>query len=91
MALDGQDGNDYYNKYWELAFPSHSMQYRGMTRRNLSPAAMLSDSQMDTLYQWIADHDFHALINDVVGSNLELLEAELPEIHARVKIPVAPS
>jgi flavin-dependent dehydrogenase len=91
MALDGEDGNDYYNKYWELAFPSHSMQYRGMTRRNLSPAAMLNDTQMDTLYQWITDHDFHALINDVVGSNLALLEAELPEIHARVKIPVAPS
>lgn len=91
MALEGEDGNDYYNKYWELAFPSHSMQYRSMTRRNLSPAAMLSDSQMDTLYQWITDHDFHALINDVVGSNMALLEAELPEIHARVKIPVAPS
>jgi flavin-dependent dehydrogenase len=90
MAIEGKDGNDYYNKYWELAFPSHSMQYRGQTRRNLSPAAVLNDGEMDTLYKWIADHDFHALINDVVGSNLKLIEAELPDIYAKVRIPVAP-
>ncbi len=91
MALDGEAGNEFYNRYWELAFPSHSMQYRTATRRNLSPAVMLKDAEIDTLFGWIADHHFHALLNDAVGGNMALLQEELPEIHAKVKIPVAPS
>lgn len=90
MTLAGQDGNDYYNKWWDIAFPSHSPQYRAATRRALSPASVLNDQEMDTLYRWIYDHDFHALLADVVGNNMKLIEAELPDIYAKIRLPVAP-
>jgi hypothetical protein len=90
MALEGKDGNSFYNKYWDTAFPSHSPQYRVATRRSLPPTSQLNDQEMDTLYKWIADHNINAMLADAVNNNMESIKSEIPGIYEKIKLPVAP-
>jgi len=89
MSLEGQDGNKYYNDWWDQAFYSHSPQYRSFGRRAMPTARVLSDSETDTLYKWLSDKNIHGMVNDVVPDRLPELRAELPGIAAKLAMPVA--
>lgn len=89
MALAGEDGNTYFNKYWDLAFYAHSPQYRAVGRRALPSPRALNDQETDALYQWVLDSHLHGMVNDIVGTNLERLKAERPALYEKLKFPVA--
>lgn len=84
MTLEGGDGNIHYNKFWQGAFYFHSLQYRNRGKKIYSPARVLNDGEIDTLYKWLHDKHLWGLSGDVLLDNIELLNEELPEIAKKV-------
>jgi flavin-dependent dehydrogenase len=84
MNLEGEDGNTKFNKFWQGAFYFHSPQYRNRSKEVFSPARVLDDNEIDTLYKWISDYDLCGLPGDILLDNAGQLKEELPGIAEKV-------
>ena len=83
-ALEGGDGNGEYNRFWQQAFYFHSRQYLGFSKETYPVARVLVDDEVDTLYRWLRDNNFHGLPGDVLSDNLDRLKEELPAIAEKI-------
>ena len=83
-ALEGGDGNGQYNRFWQQAFYFHSRQYLGFSKETYPVARVLSDGEVDVLYQWLHDHNLCGLPGDVLSENLNRLREELPAIAEKI-------
>ena len=79
-SLEGDDGNKYYNNFWQHAFYFHSKQYLSFSKEIYPVARVLDDGEIDTLYKWLHDNSMYGLPGDVLSDNMDRLKKELPEI-----------
>lgn len=82
-ALDGKEGNDYYNQYWTHAFNFFSPQYNKRSKSLPPIPSVLNDEETDTLYAWFTDHGIYGLPADILPGNQEELTTDLPKIAAK--------
>jgi flavin-dependent dehydrogenase len=85
-ALEGGDGNGQYNAFWQQAFYFHSRQYLGFSKETYPVARVLSDGEVDLLYQWLHSNNLWGLPGDVLSDNLARLRAELPAIAEKIEV-----
>ncbi len=85
-ALAGEDGNAYYNDYWQHAFNFFSPQYRTFGKTVQPAPRVLDDAAVDTLYKWIQDNGFSGVPGDVLEDNATRFKAELPEIAEKITV-----
>jgi digeranylgeranylglycerophospholipid reductase len=84
MALQGKDGNAFYNEYWQHAFNFHSPQYHNVGK-NISPLPrVLGDAEVDALYKWLQDNGYWGMTGDTLNDHMDQFRAELPEIAGKV-------
>jgi len=83
-ALEGGDGNAFYNQFWQHAFYFHSQQYLGVSKKVYPIARVLDDGEVDTLYTWLHDNRICGLPGDIISDNAEKLKDDLPEIAEKV-------
>ena len=84
QALEGGDGNAYYNDYWQHAFNFFSPQYNRRARGVKKMTEVLTDGEIDTLFDWIDGNGIAGLPNDIIMEQAERLLNELPEIHGKL-------
>ena len=80
QALDGKEGNDFYNQYWTHAFNFFSPQYNKRSKRLPPIPAALNDDETDALYRWFNDQGVCGMPADILPGNRDALTADLPEI-----------
>jgi len=83
-ALEGGDGNGQYNMFWQQAFYFHSRHYLSFSKETYPVARVLTDGEVDMLYQWLHDNNLCGLPGDVLADNLNRLREELPAIAEKI-------
>jgi len=83
-ALEGGDGNAYYNDYWHHAVNYFSPEYRRNTSQIKPLPRVLNDGEADTLFKWTEDNGIWGVPDDCLTSNRQLLHSELPEIAKKI-------
>lgn len=83
QALEGKEGNDFYNQYWTHAFNFFSPQYNKRSKRLPTIPSVLNDDETDALYGWFTDHGICGMPADILPANREVLTADLPKIAAK--------
>jgi flavin-dependent dehydrogenase len=83
-ALEGGDGNRQYNGFWQQAFYFHSRHYLSFSKEIYPVARVLTDGEVDILYQWLHDNNLCGLPGDLLSDNRNRLRAELPSIAEKI-------
>jgi hypothetical protein len=83
-SLEGGDGNGQYNNFWQHAFYFHSRQYLGFSKEIIPVGRVLTDAEIDTLYQWLQNNRLWGLPGDVLSDNAHWLKQDLPEIAEKI-------
>lgn len=83
-TVEGKDGNQYHNYYWQHSYNSFSPQYKAWGKMVNPINRILDDKEVDTLFGWIGKNGLHGMTNDILIDNRERFQAEQPGIAAKL-------
>lgn len=89
-SLQGKDGNESYNDYWQHACNYFSPEYKKNVRQIKKLPAVLDDREIDSLFKWIQDNRIWGVPEDCLPANRAQLELELPEIAGKTYASATP-